>query len=716
MIGWSLFIFLVLIVFATRPKPKVGGKGVRPSRVKNPAISQTGKSIVIDAPRETPKIKNNLPALQDSLHQNLTAAQPHPATSTVPKEAPKPISDTRITVPPPVDQTIQHQAVNTLMGTLTNFVTQPPDPGAKPRVVISGFMKPKAEESLSLSEENVVAEKFSVPIPPGSGIPPWGHTYIYSRDELRSAKPDQKKFYEYYKKCFYAGVLIEVGENTNYGFILYFDLIHEYWTHLDLALLERQFGQLVNSCPKTQGYGQSFLIAKMREFGDEEGLTRLGYVEHWRTRYEKQLKLTKNEKKYYDGVYLSSNSFINIDQCGLETLRLYIKSFRLLKAQYQLAGTTVEDSFRLILDLIARNENRYHLNSPNYNYTIEQSNQVYLIILHYCENQLWEIYGHKRKINLVNDYKHQEVIDAINVHLINHLESQKLKLIQDVPAATEATVIALNAVNITRWKNYIELTEVYFKAVGKEAFFQQVDQLIVENKLNPSLETMFLELSKFLVSLDKSAALHYYLRYVRQNTQAQKLVLKPMSKLMQKAMFESDKQYLHFEAIVSELKQTLDLDTAIINMQTVFNPPRKKISLNSETILQVVAEHTETVAVLNEYLKDEEGEIPVAVILESNASKLMGHADISLYNREVIAGLNDNGLQLIEFFRSKNFKANKVDIEKYCRDIGVMKSALIDLVNEHFYELIDDALIDEQADGGCMISPEYFQLLINLPA
>ncbi|WP_373009723.1 tellurite resistance TerB C-terminal domain-containing protein [Mucilaginibacter sp.] len=685
---------------------------------------QSKAKITIERSGKTEPNYEQLSVLQRPSQEQIAPPVIYTSIAVAPIKADPPGSDVKASVPADRGIAIDQVINDSLVDRLIKSGVMAPDPNDEPHRVVTAFLKPTAEEVIPPPEEKVVAERAQVLIPPTSGIPPWGHTYIYSRDELRSAKPDQKKFYQYYKNRFYAGEFIEVGEDTNYGFILYFDLIHEYKTHLDLDLLEKQFGQLDKSCPKTHSYSQSFLIAKMREFGDEEGLARLGYVEHWRTRYEKQLKLSKSDQKYYDAIYLSGNSFINIDQCGLETLRLYIRSIGILKAQYKLAGATMGDSFHLILDLIARKENRYHLNSPNYKYTVEKSNQLYQIILHYCENQLRDIYRHKRKINLVSDYHHKEVIDFINDHLIRYLESGKLELIKDIPAPLEATIIALNAVNITRWKEHIELTEAHFTSVGKTAFLQQVEQVIMENRDNPSLETIFLELSKFLAPLDKITRLQYHLRYVLQNALAKKLVLKPVSKLVQKTVFETATQYQRFEAIVKKLGETMDLDTAMVAVSAIYTPVRKKILLDTEAIRQVVAEHSETVEVLNEYLKDEEDVIQAQTVPHltgpgSIETKKIGtekteteKTDTPAYKQEVIASLNQTGLQLLELFRSNNLQLSAIRINDFCRDNGLMKGALIDSVNEQLYELIDDVLIDETMDEGYAVNPEYFQLLV----
>jgi hypothetical protein len=710
MIGWSLFLFCVLLIYLTRPKPKVKGKQASSKSIGVKVESRQSKAkITIEQPGQSSRVNDQLPALKHALIENTAPPIVYPAVAITPIEARPPVSDVNVDVPVERRDAANQVVINSLVDRLMNIGAMAPDPNDKPRLVVKGFLNKQVDEEPAKYVEDKVASL----IEPVTKMPPWGHSYIYSREELRSAKPDQKKFYAYYKSCFFEGELIEVGDNTNYGFILYFDLIHDYGAHLDLNLLERQFGELEKSCPKTQYYGRNFLIEKMRASGDEAGLQRLGYVEHWSTRYEKQLDLSKAEKIWYDSVYISSNNFINIDQCGLETFRLYIRSVRIFKAQCQSSGTTMEESFRFILDLIARKERRYHLDSPNYKYTMEQFSLVYGIMLRYCENQLREIYGHKRKINLLNDYNHKEVIDTINGQLIRRLESGKLELIKDVPAPVEATIIALNMVNITRWKDHIELTEAHFVSAGKTVFLQQAEQVIVENRNNPSLEMIFLELSKFLAPLDKISCLQYHLRYVMQNALAKKLVLKPMPKLVQKSVFENDKQYQRFEIIIKKLTGSLDLDTAVADAVAIYTPARKKILLDTETIRQVVAEHSQSVAVLNEYLKEEEVVLQDTPRLTTSTGSIEKEKiDTSIYKQEATGSLSQTGLKLLELFRFNNLRLSAIDIDNFCRDNGVMKGALIDSVNEHLYELIDDVLIEEKEDEGYAVSPDYFQMLV----
>jgi hypothetical protein len=96
-----------------------------------------------------------------------------------------------------------------------------------------------------------------------SGVPYWAHHYVYSCSEINQASDEQKKFYGIFKSNFLKGEYLDLEGNTNYAFILLFDLLDEYDIHQDMSKLEMQLNILGNYYPKTKSYGISFLIQKM---------------------------------------------------------------------------------------------------------------------------------------------------------------------------------------------------------------------------------------------------------------------------------------------------------------------------------------------------------------------------------------------------------------------------------------------------------------------
>ena len=169
------------------------------------------------------------------------------------------------------------------------------------------------------------------------GVPLWNHHYVYSANEINQANSDQQSFYAVYKKCFYDGTHIDLEGNTNYGFILYFELLKGYEVHKNLPLLEKQLKKLEISCPRTASYAHTFLLGQMRELGDINGIDRLAgtgsnlgsqpqsYTQwDWRIIYEKKMHLTKDEVELLSFVWLSSSTFMNVEFCRKQVIRLYL--------------------------------------------------------------------------------------------------------------------------------------------------------------------------------------------------------------------------------------------------------------------------------------------------------------------------------------------------------------------------------------------------------
>lgn len=84
-------------------------------------------------------------------------------------------------------------------------------------------------------------------VPYADGVPFWANHYVYSYSEIDNATSGQRKFYEIFKIKFLNGVYLDLEENSNYSFILLFDLLNDYDKHKNLAKLGAQFNV---SCPK----------------------------------------------------------------------------------------------------------------------------------------------------------------------------------------------------------------------------------------------------------------------------------------------------------------------------------------------------------------------------------------------------------------------------------------------------------------------------------
>jgi hypothetical protein len=95
-------------------------------------------------------------------------------------------------------------------------------------------------------------------------VPLWKKTYAYSVAILDSADAEQKEFYRYFKQSFLNDKIVDVRGNTNYVFVLMFDLIKDFRKHRDEQLIVRQLTALENAYPVIQRYTEENLNAAIK--------------------------------------------------------------------------------------------------------------------------------------------------------------------------------------------------------------------------------------------------------------------------------------------------------------------------------------------------------------------------------------------------------------------------------------------------------------------
>lgn len=561
-----------------------------------------------------------------------------------------------------------------------------------------------------------------------SGVPYWAHHYVYSYSEINSASSEQKKFYAIFKNSFLNGEYFDLEGNTNYAFILLFDLLIEFDNHKDISKLESQLKILGQCYPKTKSYGVSFLIQKMEANGDSDGVSRLraedrysyqNYntdYDYWRlgSKYKTKLKLNDEEVKLLNKLWYPSNNFCSVEYCCVEILKLYITVIEELKASYIAEGTTIDAQFLAVADVIARKHFKYKNGSQNYKYCIETTtNEFYSHIFKHCENAVREYYGHKRKINTDTYYTTAEAKTEFETKIISKVSGLLPVLISKVSVPDEATDIELYSQNTNRWKIKFEELTTRYNEKPKE-FIDSIVALGKLNKKNPSIENIFFEASKFIAKYDKESALSLYVHYLFHDLKSATFDNKQLTKTIQKSLFKTNEQLHDFEIIVSELIKDKDLEKALKNVSKVYEVKRKKIKLDTTSIKEVQQQHSGTVELLNEYLKDDfEDENNSIKSQEINNEEIK--IEITQKSEETshsafVRDLTFSPIHIsaLELFSKSNFSIPQSELEIFAKSKGIFKNQLIESINETCYDFLDDVLIEEE-DDYYTINTNYFQ-------
>lgn len=561
-----------------------------------------------------------------------------------------------------------------------------------------------------------------------SGVPYWAHHYVYSYSEINSASSEQKKFYAIFKNSFLNGEYFDLEGNTNYAFILLFDLLIEFDNHKDIAKLESQLKILGQCYPKTKSYGISFLIQKMEANGDSDGVSRLraedrysyqNYntdYDYWRlgSKYKTKLKLNDEEVKLLNKLWYPSNNFCSVEYCCVEILKLYITVIDELKASYIAEGTTIDAQFLAVADVIARKHFKYKNGSQNYKYCIETTtNEFYSHIFKHCENAVREYYGHKRKINTDTYYTTAEAKTEFETKIISKVSGLLPVLISKVSIPDEATDIELYSQNTNRWKIKFEELTTRYNEKPKE-FIDSIVALGKLNKKNPSIENIFFEASKFIAKYDKESALSLYVHYLFHDLKSATFDNKQLTKTIQKSLFKTNEQLHDFEIIVSELIKDKDLEKALKNVSKVYEVKRKKIQLDTTSIKEVQQQHSGTVELLNEYLKDdfedENNSIKSQEINNEEIKIEITQKSEDTSHSAFVSDLTFSPIHIsaLELFSKSNFSIPQSELEIFAKSKGIFKNQLIESINETCYDFLDDVLIEEE-DDYYTINTNYFQ-------
>ncbi|UAY53054.1 tellurite resistance TerB C-terminal domain-containing protein [Ferruginibacter albus] len=569
-----------------------------------------------------------------------------------------------------------------------------------------------------------------------NGVPYWAHHYVYSYSEINTASPEQKLFYDIFKSNFLNNICLDIEENSNYAFILLFNLIDEYENHRNISRTEQQLYRLSENYPKTKFYAYAALIKKLRQLDEYDTINVLSkkegsfysyrpyqsndninsYENYWGigTKYKTQLKLSEDEVTLLNKLWYPSNNFCSIEYCCIEVLKFYLVVISELEKKYIQEGTTMDAEFLAVADVVARKHFKYKSGSQNYKYCIEiTTKEFYSHIFKHCENAVREYYRHKRKINTDIYYTAPEAKTEFETKITAKITELLPALISKVTLPDEATEIELYSQNTNRWKIKFEELTISYNEKSIE-FVDSIISLGKLNKKNPSIENIFFEASKFIAKYDKQSSLTLYVHYLYHDLKSATFDNRQLTKTIQKSLFKTNEQLHDFEIIVNELIKDKDLDKALKSVSKVYEVKRKKIQLDIASIKEVQQQHSGTVKLLNEYLKDD-FEDDNNTIKSQEISNEEIKIEIIPKNEEVYQSTFHSELAFseihttaLELFAKSNFSVPQNELESFAKSKGIFKNQLVESINEKCYDFLDDVLIEEE-DDYYIINTNYFQ-------
>lgn len=439
-------------------------------------------------------------------------------------------------------------------------------------------------------------------------------------------------------------------------------------------------------------------------------------------KYKDKLNLSPQEVTWLNKFWNPNNVFLGIEGCCTETIKLYVATLKELNKQLKKRDSTIAKEVQFLQTEIIKSYQKGYGSYWGYDssyFKEKVESDVFLTLFKRVESMVREVFGHKRKISRDFPYSEEGVVQEFENRLGVVTEQIIQTLIPTLTIPDEETEMELNTQNVNRWKIKFEELQKNFAESKKKEFIEGIYALEKLNQKNPSIENIFFEASKFISKADNLQALRFYLHYLYYDLKSERVDNKQLAKTIQKNLFKTNEQLHHFDQIVARLIKTKNLNEALEEVYTFYQPKRKKIQLDISTIEDVQQQDKGTVALLTEYLKDDfEDESTIIKVEEINSEELqieIGTKEKMKKGSSFVEGisLNDTQENLILWIVEQSFTVSDSELDLYCKSKGAFKNQLLDSINEHCYDVLDDILIEEDGDNYSMNENYYKKILGN---
>ncbi len=565
-----------------------------------------------------------------------------------------------------------------------------------------------------------------------SKVPYWSHTYVYSFEDIGRASKAQKEFYEHLKRQVLKGELVDIEDNSNYAFVLYFDLLNEYQTHRDLELLEYQFKLIGKICPRTLSYSLLSLKNELEKLDTKESKEKLeqlddptylyerGYSDYnpdmykLGNIYQKKLQLKPTEVKWLNKFYYPSNTFNSIEGCCIAIIKCYLSVLDKLNKH-----TPIDNGLKRLFEKIIDIEQLRFSDFTEANTLYERKwafnkfqECFFLTIFKKVENKVREHHGNKRMLTIAEYYPYSketvlEIERTFGEELPTYIES----VVVDIPLPNLDTQKELNALNVNRWIVEFEAAKGIFKEKDVDSFLNALNRLEISNQKNPKIEAIFFEASQFLSKHNHVAALRIYGKYIHYNALSN-YKKKELPHHLKEKISNNEGKLNHYETILNEIASSKNLHGALEKIDDLFILKRKRISLNRSEIDNVRKKHDGTVGLLNKYLETED-ETPEKEEVGNMAQQQIHihEQKQSLFKTEI--GLTSIQENLIKGIAENSFSILQAEVESYAANNSLFKNQLIDSINEACEAYLDGEPLIEEVDESYIIEESYYKEILE---
>lgn len=395
-------------------------------------------------------------------------------------------------------------------------------------------------------------------------------------------------------------------------------------------------------------------------------------------------QINSEEQKILRLLPVRRTAFLEIEQCRLETLKLYIRVVRALKE-----ATDLPSRFQKIVN---------HL---SIGFQFSNSNSILDDVIKLCENAVREKYPATKTLNIeenANNIKQVFGKQAGEI-LLNEINNQKV----GIQSPSDETLNELYSNNPFIWR--IEVRELR-KSITNENYIAKYNQakgIIEKYKTFSSLDQIYYELCDIFAAYNKIISLFFYYKHVHtinlpieetkpieiydfelgkiEGGTSTKIIDPPakkeLSKKLIKLLFKNKKEAEEFTKIN---KLELNDEDLIQEIKAIFFPRRRKISIDQSKIGEIEKDDQFTVQKLTEFIGDDlEEDLSIRSEQTQQTKASTSLEDIfsssNAGNDDVI--FDETQLGLIKQIAENGFKISKKELELFAKNHNSFASSLI---------------------------------------
>jgi hypothetical protein len=239
---------------------------------------------------------------------------------------------------------------------------------------------------------------------------------------------------------------------------------------------------------------------------------------------------------------------------------------------------------------------------------------------------------------------------------------------------------------------YTSLVDTFDKQ-NIEAFYDKICKLAARNS-SPTARNIYFQAHQFVAKYQVGYSLLFYLHYLHVKTASADFRHRKISANLKKILFRNKQQEQKFAQICARLKENGELNRAIDDSKRLFPITRREIRLDTLAIRKADYEHAQTAELLGKYLEEDEPEILVGetIVYSSGLQEHNSYKDV------------------FRLFEQHHFRINKKEMDTFARNKGLFRESLIQQINEAYYEMWEDVLIEDEGEAYTLNEIYYRQI------